>query len=254
MEDLPKEQPCVCTPGHCIAPWNPWSWENIGGGTAIECPWNPDTQRCDFEEAAAWARDHGLGDHPYLQSVFCHSPESGCFNGQVYGGRSCLTSTTTTMPPTSAPTTTTTTPAATTDKTTTTTLAPAPTTTTTTPTRPRVHHHMAFVPINGGAGRACRGASAHDNNPNYYNVSVLKNIEDCKSQCISTVGCVGIEYSSGRCEVWTREQGIGAFIVLSGYSCLRFASDIPPGQWCARWESIWGNGCDDSKLCTELLQ
>lgn len=34
--------------------------------------------------------------------------------------------------------------------------------------------------------------------------------------------CVGVEYSGGRCEIWTRLGGIESAVVLQGFTCLHF--------------------------------
>ena len=142
-----------------------------------------------------------------------------------------------------------------------------------------------FEPVDGGTGRACRGATATDNNPGNYDViqgtddatavylfntnhffaiyivrasllgpsafaergfsswrlpssmcsgkalrdhSIYSNIEnDCVNlqlqlfclfnfvhvDRVEAPSCVGIEFSAGRCEVWTRTDGIQATIV-----------------------------------------
>lgn len=41
--------------------------------------------------------------------------------------------------------------------------------------------------------------------------------QECKQACRGHAGCKGIEYSSGRCEVWTREEGIQATVPLQGF-------------------------------------
>ena len=46
--------------------------------------------------------------------------------------------------------------------------------------------------------------------------------------CIGVPLCTGVEYSSGRCEVWTRPGGIRATKALKGFSCLRYE---PPGAF-----------------------
>ena len=80
-----------------------------------------------------------------------------------------------------------------------------------------------FAAVDGGMNRACRGASTSDNNPaNYVIVSGVQRLGDCQTECIQAVGCVGIEFSPGRCEVWTRPDGIQATIGLSGFTCQRF--------------------------------
>ena len=79
-----------------------------------------------------------------------------------------------------------------------------------------------FANVDGGINRACRGASTSDNNPaNYAVVSGVHRLSDCQTECLQAAGCVGIEFSSGRCEVWTRADGIEATIELSGFTCQR---------------------------------
>lgn len=34
--------------------------------------------------------------------------------------------------------------------------------------------------------------------------------------------CVGVEYSGGRCEIWTRLGGIESAVALNGFTCLHF--------------------------------
>ncbi|CAL1168611.1 unnamed protein product [Cladocopium goreaui] len=79
-----------------------------------------------------------------------------------------------------------------------------------------------FVPMDGGMGRACRGASRTDNSPSNYVVKTVSNLEECKTACMSEASCRGIEYSDSRCEVWTRADGIMASIPLDGFSCYRY--------------------------------
>jgi len=79
---------------------------------------------------------------------------------------------------------------------------------------------LAFEPVDGGRGRACRSSywtpSELDNyglqEENFlYNLHVdIASLWGCQSLCMADTGCDGIEYSpnfdSGRCEVW--ELGI----------------------------------------------
>ena len=82
-----------------------------------------------------------------------------------------------------------------------------------------------WVPMDGGNGRACRGASPDDNAAEYYTVIPgLVNLEACKAKCEVTEGCKGVEFKIGRCEVWTRPQGIRASIPLPGFTCLSYQS------------------------------
>merc|ERR1719242_2018177 len=86
-----------------------------------------------------------------------------------------------------------------------------------------------FEGVDGGSNRACRGASSSDNAASYYTVmGGTSSIEACKNHCRSTQGCVGIEYNSGqsRCEVWTRPEGIGTTVQVSGFQCFRFSGSM----------------------------
>jgi len=80
--------------------------------------------------------------------------------------------------------------------------------------------------VDGGMNRVCRGKSRDDNSPTYYMVpSGVFSLAACKAKCEETPGCKGIEHKpSGRCEVWTRAEGIGASKAATGFTCLRFGS------------------------------
>ncbi|CAE7357768.1 unnamed protein product, partial [Symbiodinium sp. CCMP2592] len=95
-----------------------------------------------------------------------------------------------------------------------------------------------FEPVDGGMDRACRGSSAGDNRPSYYEVMPAGSgsLDACKDECLADASCKGIEYSPGRCEVWTRTEGIQASIPLNGFSCYSYGepeTTLPPrvGQW-----------------------
>ncbi|CAE8684030.1 unnamed protein product, partial [Polarella glacialis] len=108
--------------------------------------------------------------------------------------------------------------------TTVTTAAPSTTTTTTTTTEPAMTGKV-FEPVDGGVGRVCRGGSVGDNLASHYSVFTgTTSLDACKEKCEATTACVGIEFSSSRCEVWTRAEGIQASRPVTGYTCLRFAS------------------------------
>eukprot|EP00931_Biecheleriopsis_adriatica_P057193 TRINITY_DN3391_c0_g1_i1.p1 TRINITY_DN3391_c0_g1~~TRINITY_DN3391_c0_g1_i1.p1 ORF type:complete len:454 (+),score=53.08 TRINITY_DN3391_c0_g1_i1:91-1362(+) len=85
---------------------------------------------------------------------------------------------------------------------------------------------LIWEPVEGGLGRACRGSNSRDNSANYFAVHFgVASIDDCKTKCISTTGCVGIEFNDGgRCEVWTRADGIRASVAVAGFTCLRYGS------------------------------
>jgi len=78
-----------------------------------------------------------------------------------------------------------------------------------------------FNPVDGGASRACRGATVSDNSPDYYQVSSAGSLEDCQNLCRTASSCEGIEYSShGRCEIWKR--AIQSSQAIQGFACFRY--------------------------------
>eukprot|EP00933_Yihiella_yeosuensis_P031045 TRINITY_DN2459_c0_g2_i3.p1 TRINITY_DN2459_c0_g2~~TRINITY_DN2459_c0_g2_i3.p1 ORF type:complete len:529 (+),score=81.92 TRINITY_DN2459_c0_g2_i3:90-1676(+) len=112
-------------------------------------------------------------------------------------------------------------------------LPPATTTTTTaatttTSTTTTTSSGTLWAPVDGGNGRACRGATPQDNQDSYYRlITGVDKIEDCQAKCTTTLGCIGIEHSpSGRCEVWTRKGGIQSSIAKSGYTCLQYQGSV----------------------------
>ena len=88
-----------------------------------------------------------------------------------------------------------------------------------------------FQGKDGGVNRACRGASATDNNPSNYEIHAAATLDECKTICMSVAGCKGIEFSRGRCEVWTRMGGIEATIELSGFSCYTYGETAATGEF-----------------------
>jgi len=105
-----------------------------------------------------------------------------------------------------------------------TTLSTSKVTTWTTTTTTQATATLDFSEVDGGENRACRGASSMDNSAKYYQVSAgIPDLESCKALCVSRPGCVGIEFHKrGRCEIWTRPEGIGATAGVPGYHCLRY--------------------------------
>jgi len=91
------------------------------------------------------------------------------------------------------------------------------------------HQLMYFQGFDGVAtDRVCRGANPNDNSWLYYELYWTSTLEGCKSQCIEVAGCKGVEYAAsiGRCEVWTKPEGIQAVRVSAGNDCWLYA---PPG-------------------------
>jgi len=82
----------------------------------------------------------------------------------------------------------------------------------------------SFEAVDGGVGRACRGASPNDNKASYYWKTQTSSLDECKQLCLGDLNCVGVEYGERyqRCEIWTRESGIGASAPVTGYTCLRY--------------------------------
>jgi len=81
-----------------------------------------------------------------------------------------------------------------------------------------------FSDADGRLDRACRGVNSGDNSLAYYKLFTgILSLDSCKALCTSMQGCVGVEFQlKGRCEVWTRPQGIGATAKVPGYQCLRY--------------------------------
>ncbi|CAJ1341725.1 unnamed protein product, partial [Effrenium voratum] len=61
----------------------------------------------------------------------------------------------------------------------------------------------------------------------YFTVHLeVETLDDCKLLCASAADCVGLEYhfGHGRCEVWTRAEGIEVTVAKEGYICLRYGA------------------------------
>ena len=87
---------------------------------------------------------------------------------------------------------------------------------------------LRYVPfVSAGENRACRGKDEFDNNPAYYEITSADSLAACQDLCLQRnwerrVGgrvCQGIEFAGNRCELWTRTEGIGASVELSGAVC-----------------------------------
>jgi len=80
-----------------------------------------------------------------------------------------------------------------------------------------------FEAVDGGEGRVCRGGHPNDNRASYFTVEQASSLEGCKFKCMEAEVCQGLEYhTGGRCEIWTRQEGIEASREASGYVCLRY--------------------------------
>ncbi|CAE7317885.1 glpF6 [Symbiodinium pilosum] len=79
----------------------------------------------------------------------------------------------------------------------------------------------------GDAGKSvCRGRTSHDNSPSYYEVQEgITELQACQSKCVEQLpSCKGIEFSYGRCEIWTRPHGIFSWTMPSSgsFTCMRY--------------------------------
>ncbi|CAE7417845.1 unnamed protein product, partial [Symbiodinium sp. CCMP2456] len=101
-----------------------------------------------------------------------------------------------------------------------------------------------FQPVDGGSDRVCRGSTPSDNKPGYYFVVTVASLDGCKSECVASSDCVGLEYKGSRCEIWTRSGGIQASRESSGYTCLSYGvpATLRPGSF----EAVDGG---DARVC-----
>eukprot|EP00429_Kryptoperidinium_foliaceum_P104309 CAMPEP_0176255504 /NCGR_PEP_ID=MMETSP0121_2-20121125/37074_1 /TAXON_ID=160619 /ORGANISM="Kryptoperidinium foliaceum, Strain CCMP 1326" /LENGTH=362 /DNA_ID=CAMNT_0017595331 /DNA_START=42 /DNA_END=1127 /DNA_ORIENTATION=- len=92
-----------------------------------------------------------------------------------------------------------------------------------------------FEPVDGGIHRACRGVNLYDIDPSYFVASGnIPSLRACQSMCVQEPSCKGIEYhpdhDNGRCELWTRPQGVGSTMLAHGYTCMRRMDHPPAGH------------------------
>eukprot|EP00931_Biecheleriopsis_adriatica_P096425 TRINITY_DN7007_c0_g1_i2.p1 TRINITY_DN7007_c0_g1~~TRINITY_DN7007_c0_g1_i2.p1 ORF type:complete len:2100 (-),score=266.06 TRINITY_DN7007_c0_g1_i2:89-6388(-) len=84
--------------------------------------------------------------------------------------------------------------------------------------------YEAFEAVDGGSGRACRGADVSDASPSHFTFhgpEDVSSLEVCKALCVTRPGCKGISYSDEGCEVWTRSLGIQTTVAQVGSACFR---------------------------------
>jgi len=99
-------------------------------------------------------------------------------------------------------------------------FSPTGTATTTTPT-PTSTSTGDWILVQ--ADSACRGANPSDNSVAYYVVILAASLEECQRQCSRNPRrCRGVEFNStGRCEIWTRPNGIQSVATVAGFECYR---------------------------------
>jgi len=115
----------------------------------------------------------------------------------------------------------------------------------------------AFNPIGGGQNRACRGATSTDNSPTYYTLTrSIRSLPECEALCEREPQCKGIEYSQGRCEVWTRPGGIQATATVAGYSCYSYEPIAALGQAkkSVRQHKFLANALIQTKVASSRLE
>jgi len=107
-----------------------------------------------------------------------------------------------------------------------TTTQTATTTSSSTSTTTTTQLSKAWMDVNGGVNRACRGGSASDNSEDHYEVRApVPSLPACRALCEQEQPrCKGVEYSErfARCELWTREAGIFATAPAPGFACQRY--------------------------------
>lgn len=102
----------------------------------------------------------------------------------------------------------------------------------------------SFQAVDGGDGRACRGGNADDNLASYYSANSASSLEECQLKCAAAAGCVGIEFNlGGRCEVWTRPEGIQASKAVWGFSCFRYSEPVSTTATTTATTTTTGGGC-----------
>lgn len=108
----------------------------------------------------------------------------------------------------------------------TTTTESATTTTTTTTSTEAGGLGRGWEFVGGPFNRACRGQDYSDNSPGHYDVFPgTDSLADCQDICLQRGSrCKGVEYSTGRCEVWHREEGIWAYAepAVGNFTCMRY--------------------------------
>eukprot|EP00933_Yihiella_yeosuensis_P071532 TRINITY_DN79733_c0_g1_i1.p1 TRINITY_DN79733_c0_g1~~TRINITY_DN79733_c0_g1_i1.p1 ORF type:complete len:945 (-),score=167.42 TRINITY_DN79733_c0_g1_i1:350-3184(-) len=98
-----------------------------------------------------------------------------------------------------------------------------------------------FEAVDGGENRACRGSSWSDNSQEYYIVRQgLMALAACANLCSDMADCKGIEHNAGtgRCELWTRPDGVESSVSVAGFTCLRRSQTSQ--MTCAEYSS-WPN-------------
>lgn len=102
---------------------------------------------------------------------------------------------------------------------------------------------VLLEPVDGGHGRVCRGANSRDNSDAYFDIVQGQTWEACGHLCNDRWNCTGIEYhENGRCELWTRQAGIGASSESHGYICARA---LPISRF-SLVDGGWGRVCRGS--------
>ncbi|CAE7760738.1 unnamed protein product [Symbiodinium microadriaticum] len=119
-----------------------------------------------------------------------------------------------------------------------------------------------WEPVGGSGNHACRGDNASDNDPRHYVVHKIYSLEECKLKCmgLDRGDCRGIEYSHGRCEIWTRAFGIFAYAEIplekAVFTCLRYGwptSKLSPAEPSTSHPCRYSSPEDDDPTHYDLL-
>ncbi|CAE7220694.1 unnamed protein product [Symbiodinium sp. CCMP2456] len=83
---------------------------------------------------------------------------------------------------------------------------------------------LSFRPVDGGEGRACRGADGR-NQPEFYRVRKASTLELCQGLCALTEDCMGIEWSGPR-PLPSIVRNTRACLCLCGKQCLQILTSL----------------------------
>lgn len=75
-------------------------------------------------------------------------------------------------------------------------------------------------PVNGGLNQACRGPDGKNSDTYYVVERGVRHMEDCRARCVAAKICKGVEFSKGRCEIWTTD--IVTTEARADFECLRY--------------------------------
>ncbi|CAK9106685.1 unnamed protein product [Durusdinium trenchii] len=82
-----------------------------------------------------------------------------------------------------------------------------------------------FTHVDSEKGVAC---ASSDHEPKSIMQISVTSLEACKETCRQTLGCMGLDFSVGRCDIWTGLGGIQAGEEIEDHVCLRHHGHLAP--------------------------